>query len=428
LKLLSKYHLPVVSNPSFDLVSRRRLKERDCDDETGDSFHEHRLTLSRSISNIRDPQRLYMNGVSHLLDRVDPVLLADHPENVQLWLPSDLSPSVRKQWCTPDLPSLEYRLRYAMATNALQDIRHLRRYSQVVAAKTHSHISNTQKTRNSTQSEKIQQQIDQAASTYRVSWCAIGKLAPEEEFGPWKSLLRVLHREDIRGPGRERTEKSESHHIPSWIWQTSLQASTYADNHSKDFYASLRVEWCKAQEWAVRHEEEIHLVIEEMRHTLVYFEWVACEWESRATSTLVGSMGTDRMVAHGTSAYARKQAAVYRKLKAVFLDNWYGRLHEKYPSLSWLDQYAPPPSTKHHHLVSNVGRYHSAPPTDQDESASDDDELASYDDGLMGPDVTSDGGLSDFDVASESDGFYDPNYEGLLDLNDDKLFEELRNN
>ena len=88
-------------------------------------------------------------------------------------------------------------------------------------------------------------------------------------------MMTELLKEDICGPGREDTEKSELHHVPSWIWKTPLQAS--ASIHNQDFYASMWVEWCKAQENAVRYKEEIVLVVEEMEHTLTYFEWLTRE-------------------------------------------------------------------------------------------------------------------------------------------------------
>ena len=50
-----------------------------------------------------------------------------------------------------------------------------------------------------------------------------------------------------------------------------LQGSVSGDD--QDLSSALQVEWCKAQERATRYEEEIELVVEEMRRTLVFFEW-----------------------------------------------------------------------------------------------------------------------------------------------------------
>ena len=107
-------------------MNRRKLKEHhqsSGNDIPEDSFHRRRRTLSKNINAIRGPQRLYMKGIDDLLDNVDPIVLADHPENVKLWLPSDFPSTSRDERCAPGLPSIEYRLRFATATNALQDIR-----------------------------------------------------------------------------------------------------------------------------------------------------------------------------------------------------------------------------------------------------------------------------------------------------------------
>ena len=149
---------------------RRRLKTRDYDDSEGSvesSFHDQRRTLSKNISSIRTPQQSYMVGIDHLHE-INPVLLADRPEHIQLWFPSDLPLPVRDEWCTTGLPGLEYWLRYATAVNALQDICRFHRFSQAIITKTRSHISNTQKThtRAHGQLDRIQQSITRATATY----------------------------------------------------------------------------------------------------------------------------------------------------------------------------------------------------------------------------------------------------------------------
>jgi hypothetical protein len=104
--------------------------------------------------------------------------------------------------------------------------------------------------------------VAQAAATYRAVRSAINKLAPNEEFGPWKKQLQELLQGDICGPAPEGSETSQSCHLPSWIWQTPLDTSISADE--EDFCAAIQVEWCKAQERAARYNEEIELVVEEM--------------------------------------------------------------------------------------------------------------------------------------------------------------------
>jgi len=104
---------------------RRRLKARDLDtgnEYSVNSYLGQRQALSRNISSLHPLQCLYIPGSAPFLDAVNTVLLANHPENVTLWLPSALPSALHKTQCVTGLPQLEYRLRYAQATNALHDI------------------------------------------------------------------------------------------------------------------------------------------------------------------------------------------------------------------------------------------------------------------------------------------------------------------
>jgi hypothetical protein len=132
--------------------------------------------------------------------------------------------------------------------------------------------------------------------------------------------------------------------------------------------------------------EEVQLVVEEMQRTLVFFEWLACEWERRATVPLMDSskvdsaasevdstasevddtasdvdsmvLEVDSTTATGISAYTHKQAAVYREMVAVFVNDWYECLETKSLGSSWLKHYPSPPMIKRCRLVSNVRLYH----------------------------------------------------------------------
>ena len=115
------------------------------------------------------------------------------------------------------------------------------------------------------------------------------------------------------------------------------------------------MEWCQAQERAARYEEKVQLVVEEMRRTLVFSKWLAREWEGRALT----SKDVDNTTKHGISAYAHKQAAIYRKLVDVFILNWYECLKQKSLGSSWLKDYPIPPPVKRQRLTSNVHLYHS---------------------------------------------------------------------
>lgn len=343
------------------MLFRRRLKASNDDigdEDSTNSYLRQRQALSKNITRLRIPQRLYIPGSEPLLDAIDPVLVADHPENVELWLPSALPPASRDAQCNDGLPQLEYRLRCAQAANALHDIRYSRRLMRVLLVKTRSHISNTQRTMTRARGlfDKVKTKLAQAVTTYRTARKAIEKLAPNEEFGKWKDSLLELRKGDIRGPGPEEGE-SASRFVQSWIWTTASRLSSSAED--PDLQAALRAEWCKTQERAKRYEEEIELVMEEMRQTLVTFEWNALEWESFATSPPIGDSAIDNTTVAGIAAYARKQADVQRKMAKIFLNHWYPLLEQPSLKPNWLKKYPRPPENKHRRLISNVTLYHS---------------------------------------------------------------------
>ena len=254
------------------------------DEDSTSSYLGQRQALAKSIANLYVPHRLYIPGSKPLQDAIDTVTLVNQPKNVELRLPSTLPSTSRDTQCTSSLLQLEYQLHYAQAMHALHNIQNSRRLMRILALKTQSHIANTQRTAMRTRGlfNKVKVKLNQAVSMYRVSWKAIGSLAPNEEFGPWKETLLQLQDSDIRGPGREDSEPSESRFIQSWIWTTTSQHSTLPND--PDLQATLRIEWCKTQERAKRYEEEVQLVVEEMRRTLAYLEWNSQEWEFLATS------------------------------------------------------------------------------------------------------------------------------------------------
>ena len=298
-----------------------------------------------------------------LLNAINPILLADHPKNVELLLPSALPSASRDTQCIDGLPQIEYQLRFAQATNVLHDIGFSRRLLRVLTAKSQTHITNTQRptTRTHNVFNRAKAKLAQAVSTYRVSQKAIVDLAPKEEFRPWKNTLLELKDCDICGPGHKGAGTSTSHSIQSWIWTAALETSP--STKDSDLNATIRVEWCKAQELVRHHEEEVELVVEEMHQTLVTFELNACEWDQRVVSFSHHSSAVGATVAAGIAAYARKQANIQCELVKVFINSWYQILGEQHCAASWLSKYPPPPEHQHHHLVSNIKLYHAASPT-----------------------------------------------------------------
>ena len=73
--------------------------------------------------------------------------------------------------------------------------------------------------------------------------------------------------------------------------------------------------------------------MEEMQRTLTFFDWLACQWEGKATAPSMSSLKMDSITATGISAYAHKQAAMYCKM---FVNDWYQYLNANSLGSSWL--------------------------------------------------------------------------------------------
>ncbi|KAF7298607.1 hypothetical protein MIND_00807800 [Mycena indigotica] len=99
----------------------------------------------------------------------------------------------------------------------------------------------------------------------------------------------------------------ESRRDISWIWKSS--GSSDETTISQEREEALRIEWAKA--WArMRHwSEEVRILQEEWRRVIVSMNFEAEEWLKRAS--FVPTTSAD---GEGISAYAHKQADMYRKL------------------------------------------------------------------------------------------------------------------
>ena len=259
------------------------------------------------------------------------------------------------------LPLLEFRFRRAQAFDALDEIRRLRRLYSGLIMKKRSHISSSQRTMSRSRSlfTGYNLKIQHAAARYRNARIALGRLDPSERFMPWKAELQELRKEDVRGPGRESYERSGSHHTPSWIWLT-CSSPTSIEADSQDLHNSLQVEWCRTQARAERLEEEVELLVCEMQRVLEFFEWKVGDWEQRANSRVEHDPSLNENVAAGVSAYARRQAGLYRQLVNAYICDWYESLELKSLASSWLPKYTRPPTLRRRRrLISNVRLYHS---------------------------------------------------------------------
>ena len=336
-----------------------------------------------------------MLGASAFFNSVDATAVSEAPEEVKIWLPSHLPSGCRNSSCIEDLPYLEFRFRLAQAYDALDLIRHLRGVYQVLLMKNQVHLSTSQGTMTKAKAlfTNFTLKIDQAAARYRDARTALLRLDPNERSARWKEDLKELRRGDIRGPSREDGEKSESRQQLSWIWQTS-SFDREAGINDPELREVMRVEWCKAVAQAKRFEEEVELIVEEMRRTLLFFKWTVSHWEERGEAR-VGEP-TDGDTAAGIKAYAVRQAALYRRLVDVFIHDWYECLELKSLGSGWLSDYSRPKGCRRRRLPSNVREYHPSASVHISETCGDPADDSSLDEMDSG-DATDAAGMDFFD-------------------------------
>lgn len=125
--------------------------------------------------------------------------------------------------------------------------------------------------------------------------------------------------------------------VPSSETMTATNEHTAANN--TELADPMCVYWAKYQAWEEQYEEEVVLTIEEMGHTLSYFQWKQLWWFSlgseRAKSNFPPSVG----VQCGLSAYTHRQARIYEMLVISFINWWRMTLAAHGYSPVWLSQY-----------------------------------------------------------------------------------------
>ncbi|KAJ8488466.1 hypothetical protein ONZ45_g13941 [Pleurotus djamor] len=111
----------------------------------------------------------------------------------------------------------------------------------------------------------------------------------------------------------ERVVPKEGYRTISWIWAESSEEDNKA----------LRVEWAKAWACVRRWSEEIELLREEMRRTLVSLRHQSTEWKSHAEQADANP---------GVSAYAYHQARTYNGIADAFEKMWKNRSGRRKPN------------------------------------------------------------------------------------------------
>jgi hypothetical protein len=294
---------------------------------------------------------------SEIPDKSDaPPTCTEHPEDVSLWLPSQLCPEDRQQVRMPDLAAIEEKLRTAQCHDALESVRHILKIKSRLIKFKHKNVRGQKEgLRSRAIIDRVHERARAAAAKYRAA--RVAKLVLSGPGG-WEDELRVLADADIRAyqdpkqllrkRGRQGTieddhlsgnleagdfeEASETEDFSllrekrsqrdgtgetrrtlSWIWLTGNVAANQEDEGDE----ILQVEWAKSRARAARAVEEVLLLREEMRRVIEFLKWKSEWWVSRAEH-----QSEDKGMAEGLHAYAHKQASLQNSLSQHFQLVW----------------------------------------------------------------------------------------------------------
>jgi hypothetical protein len=315
----------------------------------------HRMTQWRKI------QLLHMPGIPLVCSTE-----ADLPEEhdgphavlnltalkVKLLLPSDLDPSIRLQCCSSALVQTEIRLRFAVAEDALRDLRKYLTVKKTLINYKIQHVSGPGQKANTRARaiiDRFKSKIDLSADKYKASRQALSWLDEDgskttqlfkinwtHRFHPLTNQDMVFLNDDpdnsdeevsstaARGSTRKRKRREdqlgEGHRTPGWIWKMPSWNSNQATNnpHDDPFNSTVQIEWAKTKARVERWQEEVHLIKEEMRRAIVDMEWRAQEWINRANAR--PNVSPD--LHQGLIAYAYKQADIQTEFANSFAKKW----------------------------------------------------------------------------------------------------------
>ncbi|KAF9038738.1 hypothetical protein BJ165DRAFT_1531802 [Panaeolus papilionaceus] len=310
-------------------------------------LQQKRTALLQRLNGWCDVQKSYMPCVTPLVE-VENASEPPAPECTKLFLPSSLPDTLH---LTAEVVLEEIQCLLRAETN-LSTFKKLNLAGEGNKANTRAH----------TLYDRLTKKKHNAAARYRSARDALLILDPK---GDWSVRLLELKDEDMRPLGKEdpleglndtekenRKKKLKTHHLIPWIWLVIGPNTKKLDDEAK-LDVTAQVQWAKARTRALRWEEELKLIVEEMRRCIAYLEWRVRWWERCVgLRTEVGSH-----LQSGLQAYALKQADYARRLAGACAVYWALLLHELGFGNGWCMNYIPftsPPSKPHHSLGPNM--------------------------------------------------------------------------
>ncbi|THU86082.1 hypothetical protein K435DRAFT_684412, partial [Dendrothele bispora CBS 962.96] len=319
---------------------------------------ERHTRLSRAIGHFRAIQATYTPAALQVLARSkeekETPSQDENPEDIRLLLPSELSQQERDYGCRSGLLEIELRLRDDQMRQALDHLRnHLHIRARLVTYRDSTVRHQAMLTRSRAMIARNDVKTEVHKRRYQAAWNAVNRVhggdqtqvkwkqlkdadvrcLSSESDKAWKSARKILgtkkrneieEQEDLAEAAdkaeltREeiRDRAGNGYVKTSWIWMDGGTGELIDEECMRD---SIRVEFCKAYARCRRWTEEVLLLREEMRRSLVSLEWKAQWWEARCKTP-----AEDKTHAEGVAAYAHSQAAIMRALRARFMLVWEG--------------------------------------------------------------------------------------------------------
>ena len=289
----------------------------------------------------------YIPGIGPLVANTASKLLSLTAEDVPLFLPSSLSPNHQNTPGFSKILARETQLRIAQADDALADIRHHLRIISGLWQFKKVNISGTGNQPNTCMRSLFNcfnHRMRQSVLCYRTARSAL--LAANFRGQNWQDRLKDLKDSDVCGPGKDNFYleepgksnygASKGRYEMSWIWLVPKSQSEVKTNSSEEvFDEGLRVEWSKSQARKMRWNEEVQIIQEEMRRTIVYYEWKQQWWLKQNHEPAT----TEDTIQHGISAYSQKQAHYCKCMAESFAKAWLPFLRSEGIKPEWEHRY-----------------------------------------------------------------------------------------
>ncbi|KAK7026660.1 hypothetical protein VNI00_015533 [Paramarasmius palmivorus] len=268
---------------------------------------ECRAKLEQMIYRFRQVQHVYMPAISELLDKSRSGELVE-VEAEHLLLPSELPEEMRKGSALEKWVKMEMEYRRGQCQSSLDSIRtRLFLRSRLLTDRSihKRHQSGAKEARVSLGNND--NRMEELKAKYRAAYDALLALRrgdsdiralDEEDTHAVRNVRKALGAERMRRLTDSLVKAGESHQVLSWIW-----VDWDVSGDPSGVKEVIRVQWSKAWARKRRWDEELHLVEEEMRRTVVTLQYEAEEWRSRIVET------GDSAVDEGMSAYAERQAS-----------------------------------------------------------------------------------------------------------------------